>query len=134
MKRRFLTTIFAALLLTVVTGPAENAQAQDDDTVTISMRSDAATLDPHGTNDQPSEIIRHHLYERLLIRDDEGEITGVLAEEWEQVDDLTYHFNLREGVSFHDGTEFNAQVAKENLERAMDPAMASGRAYLLENV
>lgn len=133
MKRKFIAALSATLLLTLTVASISEVSAQDD-TVTLSMRSDAATLDPHGSNDQPSEIIRHHLYERLLIRDDEGEITGVLAESWEQVDDLTYHFDLREGVLFHDGTDFNAQVAKENLERAMDPAIASGRAYLLENV
>lgn len=134
MKKRFIAALSATLLLTLAAAQVSEVSAQSDDTVTLSMRSDAATLDPHGTNDQPSEIIRHHIYERLLIRDDTGEITGVLAESWEQVDDLTYHFDLREGVTFHDGTDFNAQVAKENLERAMDPAIASGRAYLLDNV
>lgn len=134
MKRRFIAALSATLLLTLTVASSSEVSAQSDDTITLSMRSDAATLDPHGTNDQPSEIVRHHLYERLLIRDDAGEITGVLAESWEQVDDVTYHFDLREGVLFHDGTDFNAQVAKENLERAMDPAIASGRAYLLDNV
>ncbi len=134
MKRRFIAALSATLLLTLTVASVSEVSAQSDDTITLSMRSDAATLDPHGTNDQPSEIVRHHLYERLLIRDDAGEITGVLAESWEQIDDLTYHFDLREGVLFHDGTDFNAQVAKENLERAMDPAIASGRAYLLDNV
>lgn len=134
MKRRFIAALSATFLLTLTVASVSEVSAQSDDTITLSMRSDAATLDPHGTNDQPSEIVRHHLYERLLIRDDAGEITGVLAESWEQIDDLTYHFDLREGVLFHDGTDFNAQVAKENLERAMDPAIASGRAYLLDNV
>ena len=134
MKRRFIAALSATILLTLTVASISEVSAQSDDTITLSMRSDAATLDPHGTNDQPSEIVRHHLYERLLIRDDAGEITGVLAESWEQVDDVTYHFDLREGVLFHDGTDFNAQVAKENLERAMDPAIASGRAYLLDNV
>ena len=128
MKRRFIAALSATILLTLTVASISEVSAQSDDTITLSMRSDAATLDPHGTNDQPSEIVRHHLYERLLIRDDAGEITGVLAESWEQVDDVTYHFDLREGVLFHDGTDFNAQVAKENLERAMDPAIASGRA------
>ena len=134
MKRRFIAALSATILLTLTVASISEVSAQSDDTITLSMRSDAATLDPHGTTDQPSEIVRHHLYERLLIRDDAGEITGVLAESWEQVDDVTYHFDLREGVLFHDGTDFNAQVAKENLERAMDPAIASGRAYLLDNV
>ncbi|HJE19543.1 MAG TPA: ABC transporter substrate-binding protein [Aliicoccus persicus] len=136
MKYRFLALIFGGILLILsqTTTSEVYAQSDSDATITVSLRSDAATLDPHGSNDQPSEIIRHHIFERLLIRDDNNEITGVLAEDWEQVDDVTYQFNLREGVEFHDGTPFNAEVAKENLDRAMDPAVASGKAYLLENV
>lgn len=134
MKFRLFFTVLAVFLLTFLKVSTDDVYAQSGDTITISMKSDAATLDPHGSNDQPSEIIRHHLFERLLIRDDTGEITGVLADDWEQIDDLTYHFNLREGVSFHDGSAFNAEVAKMNLERAMDSAVASGRAYLLDTV
>ena len=73
--------------------------------------------------------IRHsdHHYGELalqkLVQPDEnqaGALMGVLAESWELADDKSsYTFQLREGVTFHDGTPFNAEAVKWNLERAM---------------
>ncbi|MEY9212124.1 hypothetical protein NI17_007140 [Thermobifida halotolerans] len=54
-------------------------------------------------------------YENLVALDGAGEITPVLATDWEQTDtELT--LTLREGVVFHDGTPFNAEAVKANLE------------------
>ncbi len=61
------------------------------------------------------------------------ELQGTLAESWEVVDPTTIMFKIRRGVKFHDGSEFNAEVAKWNLERARDhPKSAAKR--LVENV
>ena len=41
-----------------------------------------------------------------------------LAEKWESSDDgLTYTFQLRKGVKFHDDTDFNADAVIKNFER-----------------
>jgi ABC-type transport system substrate-binding protein len=47
------------------------------------------------------------------------EFTPRLATSWEQTDPKTLVFKLRQGVKFHDGSNFNAEVAKWNLDRAM---------------
>src|SRR5699024_7776526 len=73
-------------------------------------------------------------YEPLVTQDENLELVPVLAEEYEQIDDTTWEFKLREGVTFHDGSEFNAEVVKANLERVLDPAKASARALLVEMV
>jgi peptide/nickel transport system substrate-binding protein len=58
-------------------------------------------------------------YENLVALDDEGAIAPVLAIRWEQTDtDLT--LTLREGVTFHDGTAFDAEAVKVNLESIRD--------------
>ncbi|CAL9620217.1 putative D,D-dipeptide-binding periplasmic protein DdpA [Nocardiopsis dassonvillei] len=58
-------------------------------------------------------------YETLVALDAEGEISPVLATSWEQTDtDLT--LTLREGVTFHDGTPFDAEAVKVNLETVRD--------------
>src|SRR5699024_965176 len=90
--------------------------------------------DPHGSNDVPSEQIRDTIYEPLVTQNENFEIVPVLAEEYEQVDDTTWENKLREGVTFNDGSEFNAEVVKANVERVKDPAKASARSFLLDMV
>lgn len=112
----------------------EGAAAQEGGTLTLAMPSDAVSMDPHGSNDVPSEQIRDTIYEPLLTQDENFEIVPVLAEEYEQVDDTTWKFKLHEGVTFHDGSEFNAEVVKANIERVKDVAKASPRSFLLDMV
>lgn len=100
----------------------------------LALPSDAVSMDPHGSNDVPSEQVRDVIYEGLVAQDENLDIYGKLAEDFEQVDDNTWRFNLREGVMFHDGTEFNAEAVEANVDRLLDPAIASPRAFLLEMV
>jgi len=59
------------------------------------------------------------ILEPLIFQDVELEYKPGLATSWEVSDDgLTWTIQLREGVKFHDGTPFNAEAAKHNLERA----------------
>lgn len=56
-----------------------------------------------------------------------------LAEKWEIVDPTTINFTLRQGVKFHDGTDFDAEAVKYNLTRILDPATRSAaRSNLLD--
>ena len=45
----------------------------------------------------------------------------LLAESWEQLDDTTVQFKLRQGVTFHNGEPFNAETVKYNVERIWMP-------------
>src|SRR5699024_5163883 len=99
---------------------------------TIAIPSDAVSMDPHGSNDVPSEQVRSEIYEGLVTQDEDLEVIPLLAEDWEEVDDTTWVFTLKEGVTFHDGSEFNAEVVKANIERLLDPAVASPRSFLLD--
>lgn len=115
-------------------GSDEQAETADGGDLTIAIPSDAVSMDPHGSNDVPSEQVRDEIYEPLVTQDENLEIVPLLAEEWEEVDDTTWRFTLQEGVTFHDGSEFNAEVVKANIERLLDPAVASPRSFLLEMV
>ncbi len=80
----------------------------------------AASLDPALTSDGESFRILQQIYEPLvdLTEGSVSEIVGVLAESWEgNPEDTTYTFNLRQGVTFHDGTPFNAEAVVYNFER-----------------
>ncbi len=57
-----------------------------------------------------------------------------LAESWSYPDPNTLVLKLRRGVKFHDGTDFNAQAVKINLERIQDPATKAPWRAKLENI
>lgn len=100
----------------------------------IAELSDASSLDPHGSNDVPSSNIQSNLYETLVNRNANGELVPGLADSWTQVDDLTWEFKLKQGVTFHDGEVFNADAVKASFDRLLDPTVASPRAFLFEMV
>lgn len=113
-------------------GTTEEAAAGGD--LIIAELSDASSLDPHGSNDVPSSNVQSNLYETLVNRDADGELVPGLAESWTQVDDLTWEFKLKQGVTFHDGEAFNAEAVKTSFDRLLDPEVASPRAFLFEMV
>ncbi|WP_249869411.1 glutathione ABC transporter substrate-binding protein [Oceanobacillus saliphilus] len=100
----------------------------------IANLSDAVSLDPVGSNDTASSDIQSNIFESLTSQDENMEVQPALAESWEAVEDNVWEFKLREGVTFHDGTEFNADVVKANIDRILDSAVASPRAFLYDMV
>lgn len=95
----------------------------------LEVLSEAVELDPHGSNDVPSSNVQRNIYETLVVRNFEtGDLEPLLAESWEYIDDTTLQLKLRSGVKFHDGTDFNAEAVKINLDRLLDPKIASPRA------
>lgn len=115
-------------------GTATEGEATEGGDLVLAVLSDASSLDPHGSNDVPSSVVQENIYETLVSRDENNEIVPGLAESWEQVDETTWSFQLREGVTFHDGEEFNAEVVKANLDRIRDEAVASPRLFLFEMI
>ncbi|CAD2079551.1 diguanylate phosphodiesterase [Jeotgalicoccus coquinae] len=113
-------------------GSTEEASSGGD--LVASYATDVSSLDPAGQNDLPSDQRRNVIYEGLLYLNDDLEPEPRLATDFEQTDDTTWVFNLREGVEFHDGTEFTAEAVKANIERIVDPAVASSRANIFEMI
>ncbi|GAA3392631.1 ABC transporter substrate-binding protein [Cryptosporangium minutisporangium] len=64
-------------------------------------------------------------YENLVAKSRDGKFSPVLATEWKETD-KALTLTLREGVTFHDGTPFNAAAVKANLEFVRDGATAFG--------
>lgn len=93
--------------------------------------ADAPTLDPHGVNDTASNTATTQIFERLVDYAPDGSVVPLLATEFSALDETTWEFKLREGVKFHDGTEFNAEAVKLNIERITDPEFASPKAFIL---
>ncbi|WP_163581627.1 glutathione ABC transporter substrate-binding protein [Gracilibacillus saliphilus] len=112
----------------------ENEEAAGSGELVISLPSDVVSLSPQGNNDTPSSNVRENIYETLTTLNEDQEVEPGLATDWEQIDDVTWEFQLQEGVTFHDGEEFNAEAVKKNFERLIDEDIASPRAFLLEQV
>lgn len=86
--------------------------------ITIALGSEPTSLDPHLVDDGGERAINDNVYETLLARTPDGEIVpGLAAELPTQVDDTTWEFKLREGVTFHDGTAFTADAVVASVER-----------------
>lgn len=134
----FLTLVLAACTSDSDVEPegeegAEGTSAGGQDLV-ISEMSDIVSMDPHGNNDVPSSNVRYNLYDGLTVLNEDMEVEPGLATEWEQKDDTTWSFTLRDDVTFHDGTPFNAEAVVANLNRVRDTAMASPRMFLYEMI
>lgn len=95
--------------------------AQDADTILIGKAEEAVGWDPAMVTAASSFELIAAVYETLVIFDDDGQPVGVLAESWDQPDDTTYVFTLREGVTFHNGNPVTADDVKFSFERIMDP-------------
>jgi peptide/nickel transport system substrate-binding protein len=120
-----------AVGLAVQAGAAPAPAAPAATTLTLALFADPVSLDPHRSNDGPSNMMWHQLYNTLVDRDEKGEIVPSLAVRWQRVGDRSWRFFLRQGVKFHDGSEMTAEDVKFSLERLINPATRSPAAFLL---
>ncbi|MDP5272976.1 ABC transporter substrate-binding protein [Chengkuizengella axinellae] len=90
-----------------------------DNTLVFGRGADSVGLDPATITDGESIKVTLNIYDTLVkYADLDTSIEPSLATSWESSDDgLTYTFKLREGVKFHDGTDFNAEAVVYNFER-----------------
>ncbi len=93
-------------------------EIHDGGELVIGLAENIADFDPVSMNDTTSGMtVRTLLYEGLTAIDFEGDPHPGLAEDWEQIDDTTFEFYLREGVQFHNGEELHAEQVKRSFER-----------------
>jgi peptide/nickel transport system substrate-binding protein len=92
-------------------------------TIIVGLQAEPTTLDLPQQSDYNTLRAADGIFDRLLrFKDESTEVEPGLAESWEISDDsLVYTLHLRQGVKFHDGTDFNAEVVKFNLDRQIDP-------------
>ncbi|QQK76912.1 hypothetical protein HUG15_15945 [Salicibibacter cibarius] len=91
-------------------GEEASGEPQEGGDFMMSMPGEPVTMDPHGSNDNPSAQARTLMYETLVTQNPETlEVeTEGLAESYDQPDDNTWVFELHEGVHFHNGEELTA--------------------------
>jgi len=109
---------FPVLLGSALLAMAAGAHAQE---LRIGMQDDPDTLDPHRSRTYAARIVFTSMCDKLVDIDDKLQFVPRLAKSWSWDDSNTVlTFKLRDDAVFHDGSKFDAQAAKANLERAIN--------------
>lgn len=110
-------------LMIAVSATAMIAAGASAETLRWARAGDSLTLDPHAQNEGPTSAMAHQIMETLVMRDHSGALVPSLATEWAPSEDNpnVWVFKLREGVTFHDGAEFDSEDVLFSLNRAMTP-------------
>ena len=111
--------------------PPATPEEVDDGTFTVAMYTDFTDWDPAAAFSLEIWFLRN-VYETLLwynLPGSEETFSPGLATSWETSEDgLSWTFSLRQGVKFHDGTDFNAQAVKYSIDRTIE--LGTGAAYI----
>ncbi len=100
--------------------PSPSGQAKTGGTLVVALPGDITRTDPALIDDSNSSYVMNQVMEGLvaLKPGTTSEVVPALAESWTiSPDGKTYTFKLRQGVKFHDGTDFNADAVKYNYDR-----------------
>ena len=109
-----------ALLTSVFAAPALAGKA--DNTIRFAYDQAPESVDPFFNNVRIGVIIGQHVWDTLVYRDpNTNEYKGQLATAWRQIDDRTVEFDLRQGVKFHNGEEFDADDVVYTLNFVSKP-------------
>ena len=104
----------APLALALGLGAAGSVAAQS---LTMGVRGGPESMDPHFSALGPHAEAAKHIFDTLVWSGTDLQIEPGLATSWSPVDDDTWEFKLRQGVKFHDGSDFDAEDVKFSIER-----------------
>ena len=122
LNRRWATRLFTVAALSLTLPGLTPVWAQDAKPVIIASSEDVISLDPHALDsNNPTGSVIWSIFDSLVRRGPDGASVPRLATEWTRMDDLTWRFTLRQGVTFSNGEAFNAQAVVVNFAR-MDTA------------
>ncbi|MCX7750192.1 MAG: ABC transporter substrate-binding protein, partial [Candidatus Bipolaricaulota bacterium] len=114
MKGKLLLVV--CLLVAGLAGAAQTPKRGGE--LVIGFGTDPESLDPNKITSAPAGMVLTHIAETLLLMTEDLKVAPLLVQSWTISEDgLTVMLYLRKGVTFHDGTPFNANAVKVNLER-----------------
>ncbi|MCC5872389.1 MAG: ABC transporter substrate-binding protein [Gammaproteobacteria bacterium] len=112
---RSATAVLRALFALCLSAACLVGHAQQ---LVIGRGSEPQSIDPHFTRAGPNQMTAMHVFDRLILTDENVRPIPGLAVSWEAEDELTWLIRLRAGVRFHDGRPFTADDVVYSLERA----------------
>lgn len=97
--------------------------AAEEGKITIVLPEEPDIVDPcHASRSNIGRVVKQNVTETLTeINPADASVTPRLATSWEQIDDHTWRFQLREGVVFHDGTPMDAEAVATSITRTLNP-------------
>ncbi len=108
--------------------PAEETGPKRGGTLTVALDGEIDTIDPHRSVTIVGFQVYTQIFEGLVtLNPTLDDVVPLLAESWEQPDDTTYVFKLRQGVQFHNGKPFTAEDVIYSFNRIMDEEFGSPR-------
>ncbi|MFT8311831.1 MAG: ABC transporter substrate-binding protein [Sporolactobacillus sp.] len=128
-----LCMVISLLVITTGCGGNKNSNTTTSSNVgsnqlVIGLDNDPPQLDPQKSSAAVDRQVFQSIYNTLVDIDTNGKIIPELATSWKITNGgKTYTFSLRKGVKFQDGTAFNADAVKFNLDRELNPKFASPR-------
>lgn len=104
------------------------------DTFTVALDTDIIALDPAFAYDWSTNPVINQITEPLLVIDENNQIQPGLAKSWEQKDDTTYVYQIRDDVTFSDGTPMTMDDVLFSIERIRAEETASYVKWLYDSV
>ncbi|HZK54435.1 MAG TPA: ABC transporter substrate-binding protein [Desulfosporosinus sp.] len=135
MKRMVALALTVALVGVTLTGcgskTGSTATPKANETLIYAQGAEPRGLDPALVDDGESAKVMINIYDGLLkYNKDSTKVEPSLAKSWDVSEDgLSYTFHLQEGVKFHDGTVFDADAVKFNIDRQLAPKVTEDMAY-----
>lgn len=135
MKKRMLSVLLtvslaAGLLASTVTVSAE----EGNDTLNVGIYADIISLDSAFAYDFTTNPVVEQITESLLYYDENDELQPYLCESWEETDPTTYVYNVRDDVTFSDGTPMTMDDVLFSVQRYEDPDLASYLLWMYDSV
>ncbi len=105
-----------------------NVSVNGSDSLVVGMRTDAVvTLDPAMFRDRDTEAVLRNIFDSLVAATPSGEVVPMLATEWRATDDMTFEFDLVEGVTFSNGEALTAEDVVFTFERIITEGAVDGQ-------
>lgn len=132
MKKLMSVVLAVGMIVMLCTGALAEDPVSTKDSMVIVLDREPVSLDPVDVYVAVKSLVDSCVYDTLLDVDSDGNTIPGLAQSWEQVDELTWKFTLREGVTFHNGDPLTTQDVLFSLQRVKDSSVTKAKGAFMD--
>jgi ABC-type transport system substrate-binding protein len=130
-RREFIALAGSALVASALTGCGGLSLSSKPSQLVVSRDEEIQLVDTQTNVGLINYDLYRHIYDYLVDRDGDGKLIPALAESWEvSKDGLAWTFQLKKGVKFHNGEDFNSQSVKVMMHRLRDENLPRSSPWL----